>query len=159
MALYSAGRFDESIDELRKVIEADPEFAIAYWFQGGNFLAKEMWDEAISSFHKFVDLTTGSTLALAMLGYTYGAAGIRDKAVEILRRFDELSEERYVGSFWRAFVWTGLGEKNLALENLEKAYQERESYLAFIKEGWIVFDSLRAEPGFQALLKKMNLDK
>jgi serine/threonine protein kinase len=158
MALYSAGRFDESIEVLRKVIEADPEFAIAYWFQGGNFLTKEMWNEAIASFHKFVDLTAGSILALSMLGCAYGAAGMKDKAIEILKRFDELSKERYVGSFWKVFVWAGLGERNEALENLEKAYEERESYLAFIKS-WTIFDSLRPEPRFQALLKKMNLDK
>ncbi|MDH4220429.1 MAG: hypothetical protein OEW23_16860, partial [Candidatus Aminicenantes bacterium] len=61
------------------------------------------------------------------------------------------------GSLWRAAVYLGLGEKNEALENLGKAYLERESILACIKV-WPAFDSLRSEPRFKALLKKMNLD-
>ena len=52
---------------------------------------------------------------------------MKDEALKILERLDGLSKDRYVGSLLRALVWTGLGEKNKALENLEKAYQERES--------------------------------
>jgi hypothetical protein len=55
-------------------------------------------------------------------------------------------------------VWIGLGEKDKALENLEKAFLERESTMTFIKV-WSLFDRLRPEPRFRALLKKMNLDK
>ena len=80
------------------------------------------------------------------------------EALEILERLDGLPKDRYVGSLYRAFVWLGLGEKNKALENLEKAYLERESTLAYIKV-WPFCDSLRQEPRFQALLKKMKLDQ
>ena len=157
-ALYAARRFDESIEVLSKVIESDPQFALAYLFQAMNFLAKEMWNEAIASLQKLVELTSASIFALSSLGCTYGAAGMRDRALEILKRLEDLSKDRWVGSFWKAIVWIGLGEKNQALENLDKAYGERESFLAFIKV-FYTYDSLRSEPGFQALLKKMNLDK
>ena len=83
---------------------------------------------------------------------------MKDEAFKILERLEDLSKDRYVGSFWRAVARLGLGEKNKALENLEKAYDERESNLAYIKV-WPLFDSLRSEPRFQAVLKKMNLDK
>jgi len=52
----------------------------------------------------------------------------------------------------------GLGQKNEALENLEKAYSARESLMACLKV-LPLLDSLRTEPRFQALLKKMRLDK
>ena len=158
VALHMARRFDESIGVLRKVIESDPEFAIAYWFQSGNFMAKKMWSEATAMGKRFVELSGESVIALSTLGGIYGFAGMKDKAMEILKRLDELSKDRYVGSLWRAIVWMGLNEKNEALENMEKAYDERESYLAFIK-AWPIFDCLRAESRFRALLKKMNLDK
>jgi len=158
LALYMARRFDESIGELRKVIESDPEFWLAYWYQSGNFLAKKMWAEAIATLQKLVELTAGSVIALSTLGFAYGSAGMKDEAFKILGRLDGLSKDRYVGSFSRAWVWMGLGEKNEALENLEKAYLARESEMAFLKvEPY--YDSLRSEPRFQALLKKMNLDK
>jgi serine/threonine protein kinase/Flp pilus assembly protein TadD len=156
-ALYMARRFDESIGVLRKVIESDPEFSIAYWYLAGSYYANERWGEGIAAIQKFVELSAGSVIAWSALGYGYGSAGMKDEAFKILERLDGLSKDRYVGSLWRAVVWMGLGEKKETLENLEKAYLEKESILACIKV-WPAFDCVRSEPRFQAVLKKMNLD-
>jgi tetratricopeptide (TPR) repeat protein len=157
-ALYFARRFDESIEELRQVIESDPEFSLPYMWQTMNFLAKEKWDEAIAAGHKFVEFSTGSVISRSLLGLACGCAGMKDEALKVLERLDELSKDHYVGPIFRALVWTGLGEKNKALEDLERAYLEKDSSMAFLGV-WPVFDSLRSEPRFQALLGKMNLDK
>jgi tetratricopeptide (TPR) repeat protein len=157
-ALYYARRFDESIEELRSVVVSDPEFPLSYMMLSGNFAAKTMWGEAIEASQKFVEFSGGSVLALSLLGMAYGSAGLKDEALKILERMDELSKDRYVGPIFRAFVWAGLGEINKVLEYLEKAYEERESFMGWLKV-FPVFDSLRSEPRFQALLKKMNLDK
>jgi non-specific serine/threonine protein kinase len=156
-ALYFARRFDESIEELRQVIASDPGFSIPYMWQSQNYLAKNMWGEAIAASKKFVELTGGSVLALGLLGTAYGSAGTRDEALKILERLDGLPKDRYVGSLYKGIVWMGLGEKDKALENLEKACSERESAMAFLK-AWPLLDSLRPEPRFKDLLKKMNLE-
>jgi TolB-like protein len=156
-ALHMARRFDESIAELRNVIESDPEFPMSYWYQSANFTFKKMWAEAISTAQKFVELTAGSVIALSTLGNAYGSAGMKDEALKILGRLDGMWKDHYVGFLVRALVWIGLGEKNKALEDLEKAYLEREPAMAFLKV-WPILDSLRPEPRFQALLKKMNLE-
>ncbi len=157
LVLCMARRFDESIEELGKVIASDPEFSLAYWYQSFNLLAKKMWSEAIATLQKLVELTSGSVIALSTLGLAYGLAGMKNEALKILEQLDELSKDRYVGPFWRAVVWLGLGEKNRALENLGKAYSARDSVMASIKF-WPLWDSLRSNPKFKALLKKMNLD-
>jgi tetratricopeptide (TPR) repeat protein len=157
-ALHFARRFDESIEELNRVVASDPEFSLPYMWLSANFQAKKMWGEAIAASQKFVELSAGSVLGLSLLGLAYGSAGMKDEALKILERLDGLSKDRYVGSLWRALVWMGLGENTKALENLEKAYEERESAMAFLKV-WPLLDSLRPEPRFQALLEKMNLDK
>jgi len=158
LALYQARRFDESIGELRKVIASDPEFSLAYWYQSFNFLAKKMWAEAIATLQKLVELSAGSVIALSTLCLAFGTAGMKDEALKVLERLDGMSKDRFVGFFWRAIMWMGLSEKNKALENLEKAYLERESIMASLK-AMPMFDSLRSEPRFKDLLKKMNLDK
>jgi TolB-like protein len=155
---HLARRFDESIGELRRVIESDPEFSVAYWLQSGNFMVKKMWAEAIVMSKRFVELSGEAVIGVSALGLAYGSAGMKDDALKILERLDGISKDRYVGSFWRAMVWIGLGEKNKALGNLEKAYLERESIMAGLKV-WPLLDGLRLEPRFQALLKKMKLDK
>jgi tetratricopeptide (TPR) repeat protein len=96
--------------------------------------------------------------SLANMGFILGASGMKDEALKVLERMDDMSKERYVGPLYRGLVWIGFGEKDKALEYLEKACEGRESALAFLKV-WPVFDSLRSEPRFQELLKKMNLDK
>jgi eukaryotic-like serine/threonine-protein kinase len=157
-ALYYARRFDESLEELRKVVASDPEFFLPYGVLSMNFAAKKMWGEAIEAGPKYVELSAGSVVSLCNLGANYGLAGMKDESLKILDQLDGLSKDRYVGPMFRALVWMGLGEKNKALEYLEKAYEEKESFMAWLKV-WPAVDSLRAEPRFQALLKKMNLDQ
>jgi tetratricopeptide (TPR) repeat protein len=156
-ALYYSRRFDESIEEYRRVIAADPDFSLSYLWLPMSLLAKGSWGEAISTIKKFVDLSGGSVIGLSVLGSAYGFAGMKDEALKILERLDGLPEDRYVGPIFRAVVWVGVGDKNRAMENLEKAYLERDSAIAFLKV-WPIFDRLRSEPRFQALLKKMNLE-
>jgi tetratricopeptide (TPR) repeat protein len=154
--LYMARRFEESIRELREVIEADPGFSVAYWYLGWNFMAEQKWDEAISTLRKLVELTAGSAAAAGTLGLAYGWAGWKAEAREILGRLDALARERYVGSLWRAFVWMGLGDLDRTFESLENAFVERESGLATF--GVIpLFDGLRGDARFQALVHKMGL--
>jgi serine/threonine protein kinase/lipoprotein NlpI len=157
-ALYFARRFDESIQELSKVIASDPEFSLAYYWQSLNFIAKGNLKEAISLAQRFVQLSAESVWGVSILGLAYGLAGKREEAFKILGRLDELSKDRYVGSLYRSWVWMGLGEKNKALDCLEKAYEERESSLASLNVA-PAYDSLRSEPRFRDLLRKINLDK
>jgi len=157
-ALYYARRFDESIEVLQGVVASDPEFTLSYMWLSMNFVAKGMWGEAIAAGRKFVELTGGAVIGLCMLGLAYGSAGMKDEALRILEQIEGLKKERYVGPIFRAIVWSGLGEKDKALEYLERSYAEKDSALALIKV-WPIFDNLRSEPRFQAVLKKMNLDK
>ncbi len=156
LALYFARRFDESIHVLRGVMDSDPQCWVACWYLSANLSAQSMWDEAIPLLQKLVELTAGSAVALSTLGGAYGRAGMRDDALRTLERLEKLSKERYVASFWPAMVWLGLGDKKAALAYLEKAYEERESMLAWVNV-WPMFDAVRSEPRFQALLEKMHL--
>jgi tetratricopeptide (TPR) repeat protein len=157
-ALYYARRFDESIEVLQGVVASDPEFTLSYLWLSMNFIAKEMWGEAIAAGRKFVELTAGAVIGLWILGLAYGSAGMKAEALQILEQIEGLKKERYVAPLFRAVVWSGLGEKDKALENLERSYVDRDSALALIRV-WPIFDSLRSEPRFQVMLKKMNLDK
>jgi hypothetical protein len=55
-----------------------------------------------------------------------------------------------------AYVHTGLGEHEAAIEYLERAYQERAGSVYAVK-GSFLFTPLRGHPRFQALLEKLNL--
>lgn len=98
----------------------------------------------------------GNALYLAQLGQAFAMTGAPDKAREILRRLEQQSRESYVSPYHLAYVQTGLGELDVAMDLLERAYQERAGSVYGIK-GSYLFAALRSHPRFNALLRKLNL--
>ena len=90
------------------------------------------------------------------LGQAYALAGREPRAREILGRLQELARERYVSPYHLAYVHTGLGEADAAIDLLEQAFEQRAGAIYGIK-GSFLFTGLRSHPRFQALLQKMNL--
>jgi tetratricopeptide (TPR) repeat protein len=83
-------------------------------------------------------------------------AGQEARARAILADLEALSRTQYVAAYYLAHVHTGLGEKDAALDCLERALEERSGAIYGIK-GSYLFASLRDHPRFQALLRRMNL--
>jgi serine/threonine-protein kinase len=154
--LLRAGRYDEALGTVNRVLDVDPHFALAHATLGWVYALKGMPDQAIAGLQRAVALSPDGTLYLAQLGEAYGMLGRLEEAREVLRRLEELSKQRYVSPYHMAYVYTGLGEYERALDFLERAYEQRAGALFGIK-GSFLFIPLRAHPRFRALLKKMNL--
>ena len=116
-----------------------------------------MYKKAIVEAQKAIELSGRNMMAIATLGYIYALAERRDEARKVLDDLLELSKKEHVSSFYVALVYTCLGQKDQAFEWLEKAYEERGEYLPQLKV-YPLFDSLRSDPRYKALLKKMNLE-
>jgi tetratricopeptide (TPR) repeat protein len=129
---------------------------VAHATLGWVYLLQGMPDEGIASLQRAVALSPESSLFLAQLGQAFARAGRTDEAREVLRRLDELSRARYVSPYHMAYVYTGLGEQDRAMDWLERAFEERSGAVFSIK-GSFLFTPLRSHPRFRALLRKMNL--
>ena len=151
-----AGRYDEALRTLTRVLEVDPHFAMARATLGWVYLMKGMPDEGITALRQALSLSPESTMYLSQLGQAYALVGRTEEARQVQRRLDELSKQRYVSPYHMAFVYTGLGEHERAMDWLERAYQERAGGVFGVK-GSFLFTSLRGHPRFKALLEKMNL--
>jgi len=153
--LENARRYDEAIEQLRRVIAMDQNSYQAHWFLGHTYAADGRFDEAISASEKAAALSR-TPGALGFLGMCYGLAGRKAEANKILNELLELKRRRYVTPPALANVYIGLGDKDQAFFWLEKAYQERCNYLAYLK----VFpadDPLRSDPRIDDLLQRMGL--
>ena len=95
--------------------------------------------------------------SIGSYGYALAVSGDRAKAEQILRDLENLAKQRYVSPAASMLVYLGLGEKEKALEWLEKSYADRDPQCWFLKLEPF-YDSLRTEPRFQALRKKVGLD-
>ena len=158
LGLYWWRQYDEAIEQLQKTLEMDPNFAIAHFYLGLTYAVKERWEEAIASLKKFLNLWPGSPVAVGYLGFAYGMSGQEDEALSMLDQLSKLSQQRYVSSLYKALIYLGLGKKDQAFEYLDKAYDERESWMVTLKTAPFM-DTLRSDPRYEALLRKMGLEK
>ena len=94
--------------------------------------------------------------ALGILGLAYGLADRKAEAKKILDELLKLNETRYVTPAAFVNVYIGLGDKDKAFEWLEKAYQERSNYVAYLKV-FPIADPLRSDPRFADLLRRVGL--
>jgi len=79
------------------------------------------------------------------------------QARDVLRQLHDLARERYVSPYHLAYIYTGLGEQDAAIDLLEQAYEQRSGGVYGIK-GSFLFTTLHRHPRFVALLGKMHLD-
>ena len=154
--LENARRYEEAIAQLRNVIEMDPNHYQAYWILGHTYAANKQFDEAIAASEKAVELSGRTPGALGILGLAYGLADRKAEAKKVLDELLKLNRTRYVTPAAFVNVYIGLGDKDKAFEWLEKAFQERSNYVAYLKV-FPIADPLRSDPRFADLLRRVGL--
>ena len=96
-------------------------------------------------------------MLLGSLGWSLARAGRADEARGLLAELEQRSRTGYVAPTALAAIHLGLGETDQAFEWLDKAIDLRDPLIVPIKS-FPHFDSLRPDPRFRALLRKMNLE-
>ena len=152
---YLAREYDEAAEQCRKTLELDPNFAPTHWMLGQAFRQKGMYEEAIAEFQKSIELSD-DPVRRAVLGHAYAVAGRRGEAQKVINELKDLSKRRYFPPYYIALIYVGLGDKNQALEWLEKAFAERSANLTVLKAE-PMFDPIRSDPRFQDLLRRVGL--
>jgi TolB-like protein/DNA-binding winged helix-turn-helix (wHTH) protein len=179
------GRQDTAIALTQKALELDPLSAIVLYRAGRVQFHARHYEQAAALFRRILAQKADDQLGLYGLGLVYEAEGKFPQAIaafqepyrqsgfdlaaayaaggnqtEARRRFtDEMrhlhQSKAYVRPGWVAEVYANLGEKDEALRWLELAYRQHDEWLVTLKV-WPRFDSLRSDPRFQDLLRRMN---
>src|SRR5437016_2439448 len=151
--LYHARRYDDAIVQIKKTLELDPASTLGRHLLGCCLLWKGDTAGAIAEFQRSKIVVTGAWYQ-GLLGYAYAISGDRPKAEQIVRELEAMAKRQYVNTTAFAAIYLGLGEKEKALDWLDKSYQDQESACWYLKVDPI-YDSVRNEPRFQALLQKV----
>ena len=156
MAYYFARQHDQAIKQSRKAIEMDPNFVIAHLFIGWAYEQKKMYEEATAELNKARTLSGSWARVVAELGHVYAASGQRGEAHRLLHEMKGQAKRGHIDSANIALIYTGLGERDQALQWLEKAYEERSPWIPWLNVE-PKFDHLRSDPRLLDLLRRMNL--
>jgi TolB-like protein/DNA-binding winged helix-turn-helix (wHTH) protein len=183
--LAVSGRFDEALREARLAVELDPFSTLFITDYGRALYLARRYDDAIAQYRRVLQMNPGDTLASWFLLVTLDAAGRRDELVAEMRKslpdpyrkqLDELYRTGGYGAILRAWAdraaasenesfvvnsktaarYARAGERELAFQWLERSYQSHTRDLVYMRVE-PAFDSIRDDPRFAAMLKKVGL--
>jgi tetratricopeptide (TPR) repeat protein len=153
MLLFRARRYREAIVESQRVLDLDPNFVNAYWWQGLSYAGNREFSKSIDSLTKATNIS-GVPLFRALLGHVYGLAGESAKARLILAELTAESSQRFVSPMDFAIVYAGLGDADSTFHWLELAYQARSARMHELS--WIYFDRLRNDARYTDLRRRIG---
>ncbi len=149
---YVQRDYEQARARAEEVLAQNPNFFSALQHLGQAYERTGQYRDAISLFQKARTLSGNSTFAVARLGHVYARNGERKQALKLLAEL-KASPNRAFGVAW---VYLGLGEREQALEWLERAAADRESELIYLKVDPI-YDEVCDDARLQALLQRIGL--
>jgi len=155
---YFARDYDKAISRLREALELDSNFGNAFWCMGLCYTQKRNFAEGILYLERAVMLYSSNPQPKGSLGHAYGQAGKPGKAQKIVDELLTLAKTEYVSAWAIAVIYIGMDEKDRAMEWLEKAYQDRNASLVWLKVN-PEFGPIRSDPRFKNLLARLNLSE
>jgi len=154
----TTGHYDDAEKHAAQALSLGAPDQLARLTQGWSYMLRGRHEEAIAEFQKAVVGWQNTAFPTAALGHAYAVAGQEAAAREVLEKLLERAKTEYVSPYEIAVIYAGLGEKDRAFEWLEKAYEERASLLVYFRMDPRIW-SLRSDPRFQDLLRRMNFPR
>ncbi len=155
-ALLRAGRYEDAFEAATRAVEIDPRYPRAHATLGWACILTDRTEKGLEELERAVALAPGELQWLAQLGEAYGRAGRTEQARAILADLEGRARSGFVAPNHLAYVYTGLGEHDRAIDCLEESFDQRAGAVYGVK-GSFLFAPLRGHPRFTALLRKMNL--
>jgi tetratricopeptide (TPR) repeat protein len=150
-------QYAESIEQSKKVLEIDPTFGIAHYWLARGYELTGKYDLWLEEWEKETRFLNDPDLALVEAARReYPKSGYRGALKRISAFEGQQGKGKYIDPAETASYYAILGEKDKAFAWLEKAYAEKSSYIRYLKvEPY--FDSLRSDPRYADLRKRMGL--
>jgi DNA-binding winged helix-turn-helix (wHTH) protein/tetratricopeptide (TPR) repeat protein len=149
-------RYDRAAEMLQKQLERRPGSASAHVLLGSVYEQQGRNTEALAEFQKARQLSPQEPSAPGALGHLYATTGRTADALAMFQELNHASRHGYVSPFSRALIDAGLGRKNEAIDELEKAFEERSLLPPALKCDPRL-DNLRGDPRFQDFIRRTTL--
>jgi tetratricopeptide (TPR) repeat protein len=152
---YFARQYEPAIKQMKKVLDLDPNFVPAQHGILDAYAQSGMYREALMELKKMLVLAGNPDLSAA-IGEDYRKSGYSGVLQFMLGGFQEESKRGYVPASNIGQIYARLGDKDQSLSWLERAYDERDSKISYLKVE-PAFDEIRSDPRFKQLLRRLAL--
>ena len=143
----------KAIEAFQKVFELDPDHPSGNLWAADSYIAQSRYCEAIAAYER----SGAFNCALAGRALAYSMLGKKEVSQKLLDDLKSTIQQGAPGvAAWIARSFAQLGEIDLAFEYLEKAYQDRDTQIVWLKVDPF-YDPLRLDRRFNTLLRRMNL--
>ena len=150
------GSYDDAIEQCRKILELDSNFTVGQMCLGQAYTLKGMYAEAATQFSRCAE--AGNDECLRRLAVVYVRSGRRAEALKLLGEIRELYKKQGTEAYNLWLIYAALGDRDHAFAWLEKAYEQREFTLLYVR--YCTFDpackNLSSDPRFQDVVRRMN---
>jgi serine/threonine-protein kinase len=153
---YYARRYDQAREHLARAIEMNPMAVESYRMLGTTMALLGQPAEAERVLREARTLPDSGTYMTATLGWLLARSGKREEAEALLRAIEAERQKGYVSPVAFAILYIGLGNLQHAIDWSERAYEERRGWIVYANVN-AIFDPLRTEPRFKALVSEMGL--
>jgi eukaryotic-like serine/threonine-protein kinase len=154
-ATYYARQYDTSLKQSRRATEIQPDSIFSYFNLARAYTQKGMYAAAITELDKGRQINPNFPLLLAERGYVEAVRKDKSAAIRTLSHLAEMAKQRYVDAYPIALVYLGLGNREKAFAQLERAYVQRSSSMPWLKVE-PKFDSVRSDPRYIDLLRRVG---
>jgi tetratricopeptide (TPR) repeat protein len=152
VVLFVARKYDEAIDQLKKTLALEPNFASAHAWLGILYAATGRHEIVEPAVNRAVELSPDNPNVLVGLAYSHAMRGNKKEALEALDRGEPAG-----GAAGSGMVYAQLGDMDSAFERMERAFEVRESWDSMF---WLKvfpwYDPLRSDPRYHGFLRRMN---
>ena len=155
-AHYYARRYDQARYHLLRAVAMNPTAAETYRILALTIVQLGDLDEAERVLREAAELPNAGAYTQATLGYVLARAGRPAPARALLTELERRAQQGYVSPVAFATLHLGLDEWERALPWMERAYEERRGWLAYLRVNPIL-DPWRGNPQFEALARRMRL--
>jgi eukaryotic-like serine/threonine-protein kinase len=152
---YHERDYKSLVEAGKKSVATNPGAWSSHYYLAVGYEGSGRPAQAIPEYEQAVDLSQRDSDTVAGLAHAYAGTGKRAEAEKLLSELQRQSKVSYASPYMIAVIYSGLGQKDKAFEFLEKAYQERSPDIAYFLRADLRLDTLRPDPRFQDLLRRV----
>jgi DNA-binding winged helix-turn-helix (wHTH) protein/TolB-like protein/Flp pilus assembly protein TadD len=153
---YYEGQYEQAVKQYQRALELDQNFMRTHLRLGMAYAQQHRYQEALTEYYKTREISGNTPQVDAHIAHVLAISGKKSEARAALAALQKHATRQYVPPYDIALIYSGLGETDQAFKWLEKAYADHSTEMIYFKVDPML-ESLRSDPRYQVLLRRMGL--